>query len=413
MADGGYGGQSRNCYNCGLYGHFARWCPYPPRNNRYAVSPRNGGYGAVSSGANAVPVRNDGFVQGRPILAPPQPPLANGQQTPSQHGQRFDSPPPPPLLQAPPAAPSASSAIVPYQPPAQNVVIPYQQPRGGSNGNGLWAWNNRPRDGGGEGEGWMILREIWNERREERERRREEEDRRVREEQARLTREEEQRRLEQEEKREADREARLARILREQMEEMEAKKREASTDTSKKNWDRINPPSKEGDKNKSGESTDNKKRDQGTMAGGSVNPQQQGSGRSRVENAAAPLDTGLIRMDIDSVRKAQEVQAAVFHQMLTCLEAIGQQGVGLVPTTASRSQDPAANPGVPPSTNPPAPPAYQTAPPPPPSYQTAPPPTYQTAHPPPPAQAPAPAPAPPNPLAPQPPIPPPPPPPPV
>ncbi|GBG74105.1 hypothetical protein CBR_g17816 [Chara braunii] len=78
--------------------------------------------------------------------------------------------------------------------------------------------------------------------------------------------------------------------------------------------------------------------------------------------------------------------------MLYCLEAIRQQGVGLVPMATSSSQDPAVIPGVPPSTNPPTPP------------------TYQIAHPPPPAQAPAPAP--PNPLAPQPPNPPPPPPPP-
>ncbi|GBG72203.1 hypothetical protein CBR_g11135 [Chara braunii] len=209
----------------------------------------------------------------------------------------------------------------------------------------------------------------------------------MREEQARLAREEEQRRLEQEEKREADREARLARILREQMEDMEKKKKEGSADLSKKNWDRIDPPPKEGDKSEVGESSDSKKRDQDTMAGDSAN-QQHGIGRPRVENAASPLDAGLLMMDIDTVRRAQEAQAAMFHQMLTCLEAIRQQGAGSAPTVATSSQDPAVAAGVQPGANPPAPPTYQHAHPPPPAQAPAPvptePPTPQPTNPPPP-----------------------------
>ncbi|GBG86392.1 hypothetical protein CBR_g41388 [Chara braunii] len=102
--------------------------------------------------ANAVPILNDGFVQGRPILTPPHPP-ASGQQAPSnqvagQFAPRFEQPPPPPLLQPPTTASNVSNAIIPYLPPPQ---IPFQQPRGTANANGQRGWNNRPRDSGGGG----------------------------------------------------------------------------------------------------------------------------------------------------------------------------------------------------------------------------------------------------------------------
>ncbi|GBG80121.1 hypothetical protein CBR_g30488 [Chara braunii] len=306
------------------------------------------------------------------------------QQAPGQQAQRIKAPLPPPLLQAPPAAPNVSNAIIrfiPYQPP-QNAA-PYQQPRGGMNGNGSRGWNNRPRDTGGQGEGLMILREIWNERWEERERRRDEEDRRVREEQARLAREEEQRGLEQEEKREADREARLAQIIQEQMEEIEAKKRGGSAESSKKNWDKVDPPVKEGGEQQGRGKQGQQEERQGTMAGSSENPQQQGSGRPRVDNVTTPLDTGLIRMDIDTVRKAQEAQAAMFHQMLCCLEAIRQQVAGLSSAAVQNTQAPAAahpappaqapppvSPPNPPAPQPPVPPPSPPAPHPPPSPPT-------------------------------------------
>ncbi|GBG67213.1 hypothetical protein CBR_g84876 [Chara braunii] len=387
MADGSYGGPNRNCYNCGLYGHFARWCPYPPRNNGYNGSPRGEGFGAPSTGANVVPTRSEGFIQGRPILPPPQPsqvhiqPIPN-QQAPGQPAQRFEAPPPP-LLHAPPVMPIASNAIIRYQPP-QNA-FPHQQPRSGTNGNGPRGWSNRPRDIGGEGEGLMILREIWNERREERERRRDEEDRRVREEQARLAREEEERRLEQEAKREADREARLACIVREQMEEIEAKKQGGSADISKRNWDKIDPPAKDGENSKGGENGESKKRDQGTMAVNSENPHQLGTGRPRVDVVPTPLDAGLIRMDIDSVRKAQEAQAAMFHQMLCCLEAIRKQGEGSFAAAGHNAQDPVqSHPPPPAQAPPPAPPANPPAP-----HPPAPPVNPPTPQPPPPPPPPS------------------------
>ncbi|GBG70770.1 hypothetical protein CBR_g8068 [Chara braunii] len=210
-----------------MYGHFARRCPYPPRNNGYVGSPRADGYVPPRTGGNEVPI------QGRPILPPPPP------QVPNQAAAIVA--PPAPILQAPPMQPPASNAIVPYQPTS---AIQYQPPRGTTTANGGRGWTNRPREGNGEGEGLMILREILNERREDRERRREEDDRHAREEQARLAREEEERRLQQEENREAEREARLTRIVREQMEELEAKKKEDASGTNKSNrygatWARL------------------------------------------------------------------------------------------------------------------------------------------------------------------------------
>ncbi|GBG58657.1 hypothetical protein CBR_g58 [Chara braunii] len=209
-------------------------------------------------------------------------------------------------------------------------------------------------------------------KREERERRRDEEDCRAREEQARLAREEEERRLAQEEKREADREAKMARILRESMEEMGLMKKDGATDASKMTWDKVDPPQKEGDASKNGEGGDSKKRDQGAMAGPEI-AQQLGTGRPRVESTATPLDTGLIRMDINTVRLAQDAQAAMFKQMLNCLEAIRQQGAGIgqapapVPNQAPPSH-PSPPPPVPisnqapPSHPPPPPPVPQTFP---------------------------------------------------
>ncbi|GBG76260.1 hypothetical protein CBR_g22008 [Chara braunii] len=109
------------------------------------------------------------------------------------------------------------------------------------------------------------------------------------------------------------------------MEEVEAKKKGSSGEVSKSNWEKVESPSKNGDNAKGGE-CDSKKRNQGTMAGGGTKPPQQETGRPRVEPAVAPLDTGLIRMDIDSLRKAQDVQAAMFREMLNCLQAIHEQG---------------------------------------------------------------------------------------
>ncbi|GBG86054.1 hypothetical protein CBR_g40955 [Chara braunii] len=317
MANGGQGGApDRNCYNGGLFGHFTRWCPFP-RNNGYGGAPRNDGYVQ----GNGVGQRNDGYVQGRSILPPPLSPPQPPQQALAL--QASSSIVQPLILQGPASASAVSNAIVPYQPPRFN------------GGNAPRVWNNRPQQPS-EGEAMQILREMWNDRREERERRREEEDRRLREEQARQAREEEKKRLEDEEKREADREARLARIFREQMEAMEAnKKKDGASDASKTNWEKIDPAAQEGEVKKTGEGSENRKCDQGAMADNENTSQQQGSGRPRVENGATPLDTGLLRMNIDGVRKAQEGQACMFQQMLGSLEAIKQQGAVLAAHTIS------------------------------------------------------------------------------
>ncbi|GBG72357.1 hypothetical protein CBR_g11935 [Chara braunii] len=138
----------------------------------------------------------------------------------------------------------------------------------------------------------MILREIWNDRREERERRREEEDRRNRDEQARLAREEDERRAEVEEKKEVEREARMARLVREQMEEMEAKKKGASGESSKKEWEKVEKvekPPKDGEGGKNGESLDNP-RLAGMFASVAGNgPRRRSSGISINEGASQDL----------------------------------------------------------------------------------------------------------------------------
>ncbi|GBG66349.1 hypothetical protein CBR_g60000 [Chara braunii] len=354
MADGGQGGApNRNCYNCSLLGHFARWCPFP-RNNGYGGAPRNDGYAQGNGGGQ----RNDGYVQGRPILPPPLPPLQPLQQAPAL--QASSSNVQPPILQGPAPASAVSNAIIPYQPPRFN------------GGNAPRVWNNRPQQPS-EGEAMQILREMWNDRRKERERRREEDDRRMREEQARQAREEEKKRLEEEEKREADHEAKLARIFREQMEAMEAnKKKDGTFDTSKTNWEKIDPAAQEGEAKKMGEGSENKKRDQGAMAGNGNSSLQQGSGRPRVENGTTPLNTGLLRMDIDGVRKAQEAQSCMFQQMLGCLEAIKQQEAVLAANEISpqfQAQGVPPFPNVNPpaaASSAPAPPIYHPPPVPPP-----------------------------------------------
>ncbi|GBG81361.1 hypothetical protein CBR_g32034 [Chara braunii] len=156
---------------------------------------------------------------------------------------------------------------------------------------------------GSDSEAMMILREIWNDRREEREHRREEEDRRNREEHARIVREEEEKRLEAEEKKEAEREAKMAKSVRDQMEEMEAKKKGVSGVASKAGWDKIErdvKSPKEGETIKSSE-CENRKRDQVAMGGESVAFQQQAVERQWVGNEVTPLDTNLLRMELDSM----------------------------------------------------------------------------------------------------------------
>ncbi|GBG91263.1 hypothetical protein CBR_g52148 [Chara braunii] len=198
----------------------------------------------------------------------------------------------PPLLQVPSSigstsnVPAASNVIVSAP---SNAIVPYQPPRGVLGGTNARGWN-RPREIGSDGEAMMILREMWNNRREEREKRREDEDRRVREEQARLAREEKERRAEAEEKKEADREARMTRLVHEQFEEMEAKKGGASGEISKKVWEKVEKTetSLKVDVNgKNSEGPDNRKRDQVTMSGNTPVPQQQ-----RVDAEATQLDTG-------------------------------------------------------------------------------------------------------------------------
>ncbi|GBG91726.1 hypothetical protein CBR_g53541 [Chara braunii] len=120
------------------------------------------------------------------------------------------------------------------------------------------------------------------------------------------------------------------------MEEMEAKKQRDSADASKKKWDKVDQR-QQGEVSKGGDGGDCKKRDQGSMAGGLDGTQQPRNGRPRMENPANPLDTGLIRMDIDTVRKAQEAQASMVHDPPTPASPT-------VPSAPSRRM-PATEPG--------------------------------------------------------------------
>ncbi|GBG59289.1 hypothetical protein CBR_g32302 [Chara braunii] len=310
MAEGGLRGGYGNCYNCGNYGHHARWCPHPPRNDGYGAGQR----------------QDAAYIQGQPIFnsahVPSAPPLPSALSLPSAPPLPLPAPYPAPLQGSQPAILQAPTSAVPSTsaPSTSNAIVPYQPPRDNFGGNNARGWN-RPRDMGSDSEAMMILREIWNDRREERERRREEKDRRNKEEQTRIAREEEEKRLDAEEKKEAEREARMAKLVTDQMEEIEANKKGASGDVSKAGWDKIErdvKSPKEGETVKSSECED-RKRDQVAMGGESVAFQQQAIGRQRVGNEVTSLDTGLLHMDLDSVRKVQESHALLFQEMMSCL----------------------------------------------------------------------------------------------
>ncbi|GBG85852.1 hypothetical protein CBR_g40663 [Chara braunii] len=147
----------------------------------------------------------------------------------------------------------------------------------------------------------------------------------------------------------------MAKLVREQIEEMEAKKNGASGEISKANWEKVEKTDKspkDGETGRNGEGGDNRKRDQVTMAGEAPAPQQQAIWRQRVE--ANPLDTGLLRMDLDNVKKAQEAHSLLFQVMLSCLKTIKAQGAALLTPPAV-----AANPMQSPPPPPPPPPPVQ------------------------------------------------------
>ncbi|GBG85057.1 hypothetical protein CBR_g39520 [Chara braunii] len=299
----------RVCYNYRQPGHFARNCPYPRREALISGTPI-GGYGAelppyptphaayASSGAS------------QSAYAPSAPPMSQALVLQQHAGSSSAS-----------ASVPISSAVVPYRPspapapPSLLVVVP-------------WA----PRQRSSDGEVVSLLRELVNDRREEKDRRREVEDRQIREEQARLAKEEEGKRLEEEEMRQAEKEARMATMINAKMEELDEQHQARTKEENKKIWKEIekvvgDPKCTHKGKEQARDESESRKRQQAEMEGSP--PVVPAHGRARCENPLmtafpnlSPLDAGLLLMELDNVKRSQDTQVSLVKKCMEVLHKI-------------------------------------------------------------------------------------------
>ncbi|GBG78744.1 hypothetical protein CBR_g27968 [Chara braunii] len=178
-----------------------------------------------------------------------------------------------------------------------------------------------PRQRNHDGEVVSLLRELINDRREEKDRRREEEERRRKEEQSRIDKEEERKRLEEEEARQAEKEARITRIINSKMEELDRQHQARTEEENRKIWKEIERVVGEPSRSKHGkepamEEGENRMLSQQKIEGSP--PSLPAQGKARITEPAwrghlSSLVADLLLMEIDNVQRTQDTQFGIIR----------------------------------------------------------------------------------------------------